>query len=55
MLPADIALRDDKGFRPFVDLYAADQKAFFADFAKAFGKLLELGVPAFQNAPRAKL
>ncbi|PNH10843.1 hypothetical protein TSOC_002340 [Tetrabaena socialis] len=29
----------------WVTLYAKDDEAFFKDFAVAFGKLLELGVP----------
>jgi cytochrome c peroxidase len=44
MLPADMALLWDKGFKRFVDEFAADAEAFDAAFAKAFGKLLELGV-----------
>ena len=31
--------------RRFVDLYKKDDEKFFADFAAAFAKLLELGVP----------
>lgn len=45
MLPTDIALRDDRKFRKFVDVYAKDEEKFFSDFAAAFGKLMELGVP----------
>ncbi|KAL4545135.1 hypothetical protein Ndes2526B_g02249 [Nannochloris sp. 'desiccata'] len=52
MLPTDIALRDDRKFRKFVDLYAKDEEKFFSDFAAAFGKLIELGVP-FPTAPAA--
>jgi cytochrome c peroxidase len=44
MLPADLALIKDPKFREIVDIYAKDKKAFFDDFASAFGKLLELGV-----------
>eukprot|EP00741_Cyanophora_paradoxa_P013390 tig00020685_g12929.t1 len=44
MTPADLALINDKEFKKFVDLYAKDEKVFFADFAAAFAKLLELGV-----------
>jgi peroxiredoxin len=44
MLPTDMALIEDKDFRPWVEKYAADQKLFFTDFAAAFGKLIELGV-----------
>jgi len=45
MLPSDIALIHDPVFRKYVELYAKDEDAFFKDFAKAFSKLLELGVP----------
>ncbi|KAK8215358.1 hypothetical protein M8818_001979 [Zalaria obscura] len=44
MLPSDLALRNDEGFRPWVELYARDRERFFEDFAKAFAKLLELGI-----------
>ena len=43
MLPSDIVLIEDAGFKKYVDVYAKDQKAFFADFANAFQKLEELG------------
>jgi cytochrome c peroxidase len=45
MLPSDIALIQDPKFKEVVELYAKDEDAFFKDFAKAFSKLLELGVP----------
>lgn len=45
MLPTDLALVVDPAFRVHVDAYAADPALFAADFAAAFGKLLELGVP----------
>lgn len=35
----------DKKFKPYVQQYAKDEEAFFKDFAAAFSKLLELGVP----------
>lgn len=44
MLTTDMALLTDFSFRTHVDRYAADEKVFFAEFAAAFGKLLELGV-----------
>lgn len=44
MLPTDIALTQDKKFIKFVELYARDKKLFFADFARVFGKLVELGI-----------
>lgn len=43
MLPSDIVLIEDPGFKKYVDIYAKDQKKFFDDFAKAFQKLEELG------------
>lgn len=52
MLPADMALLWDKKFRKFVELYAKDAEKFDADFAAAFSKLLELGVP-FSAEPAA--
>ena len=45
------ALIWDRKFRPHVHAYAKDEALFFADFAKAFAKLLELGVP--RGAPAA--
>ncbi|GAA5989952.1 hypothetical protein JCM11641_002923 [Rhodosporidiobolus odoratus] len=48
MLHTDIALVKDKGFRPFAEKYAKDEQAFFADFSKAFSKLIHLGVPESQ-------
>lgn len=45
MLPTDMALIQDKKFRPFVEAYAKDQEKFFADFSQAFSKLMELGCP----------
>jgi cytochrome c peroxidase len=53
MLPTDMALLWDKKFRKYVDLYAKDEEKFFADFAAAFSKLLELGVPFGSEAPAA--
>jgi catalase (peroxidase I) len=44
MLPSDMALIWDPKFKPWVEKYAADEQLFFKDFAKAFKKLLELGV-----------
>jgi cytochrome c peroxidase len=45
MLPNDYALIQDGEFRKIVELYAKDEAAIFKDFAGAFSKLLELGVP----------
>merc|ERR1719183_3023098 len=41
--PTDQILFQDAGFKPTFDKYAADQNAFFADYAKAHKKLSELG------------
>lgn len=49
MLPADMVFLWDPEFRKYVDLYAKDEETFFKDFSAAYGKLLELGVPAFSN------
>ena len=43
MLPSDIALIEDKDFKPYVEKYAKNQKEFFKDFSAAFQKLTELG------------
>eukprot|EP00658_Telonema_sp_P-2_P018455 TRINITY_DN17241_c0_g1_i4.p1 TRINITY_DN17241_c0_g1~~TRINITY_DN17241_c0_g1_i4.p1 ORF type:complete len:309 (-),score=77.35 TRINITY_DN17241_c0_g1_i4:371-1297(-) len=45
MLPTDIAIKEDAEFKVFTELYAADEAAFFKDFASAYGKLLSLGCP----------
>lgn len=45
MLPIEIAMLEDKNLRPYYDLYAKDTDKFYEDFAKAFKKLIELGVP----------
>jgi len=45
MLPADLAFVIDVDFRKYVEIYAKDEQKFFNDFAQAFSKLLELGVP----------
>ena len=45
MLPTDICLTTDSGFRPYVEKYAADQEAFFRDFSAALAKLLANGTP----------
>ncbi|CAM0151628.1 unnamed protein product [Urochloa decumbens] len=42
-LPSDKALLSDPSFRPLVEKYAADDDAFFADYAEAHLKLSELG------------
>ena len=48
MLPSDMALVEDPQFKKHVVLYAKDGETFAKDFAKAFSKLLELGV-SFQT------
>jgi cytochrome c peroxidase len=40
-----MALVEDDGFRPHVERYAKDSDVFFQEFADAYVKLLELGVP----------
>ncbi|KAL2260946.1 hypothetical protein VTK26DRAFT_4915 [Humicola hyalothermophila] len=50
MLPADMALVQDKKFRYWVEKYAADNDLFFKDFAAVIKKLFELGVPFPQDA-----
>ncbi|GAB2233700.1 hypothetical protein Droror1_Dr00002929 [Drosera rotundifolia] len=42
-LPSDKTLLSDPAFRPYVEKYAADEDAFFADYAEAHLKLSELG------------
>ncbi|KAJ3275835.1 heme peroxidase [Terramyces sp. JEL0728] len=44
MLPTDVSLIQDSAFRGFVQTYAANRNAFYADFKSAFESLLELGV-----------
>ncbi|CUE67095.1 ascorbate-dependent peroxidase, putative [Bodo saltans] len=43
MLPSDVAFIIDPKFRKFVDIYAKDQDLWWADFSKAYQKLVELG------------
>ena len=43
MLPTDMALITDEKFKPFVEMYANDEAAFFRDFAAAFSKLISNG------------
>lgn len=45
MLPTDMVLIKDKSFKSYVEKYAKDNEAFFADFQKVLVKLFELGVP----------
>jgi hypothetical protein len=46
MLPTDLALIEDPGFRRYVEAYARDPALFNKDFAAAYGKLMALGCPA---------
>ncbi|CAK0869858.1 unnamed protein product, partial [Prorocentrum cordatum] len=43
MLESDMALVQDPSFKRWVDAYAADQDAFFADFSDSWARLQELG------------
>ena len=49
MLPTDMALLEDESFRSWAQKYADDKELFYDHFAKAFGKLLELGVDRKHN------
>eukprot|EP00760_Papus_ankaliazontas_P031983 PhM_4_TR555/c0_g1_i1/m.37329/K00428/E1.11.1.5; cytochrome c peroxidase len=51
MLPTDIALLLDPAFKKTVEAYANDMELFHDDFAKAYKKLVELGVPESQLRP----
>ncbi|GIM10380.1 hypothetical protein Vretimale_14123 [Volvox reticuliferus] len=46
-LPSDHVLPDDPECLPYIQRYAEDQDAFFADFSKAYIKLTSLGVPGW--------
>ena len=48
MLVADLALLQDPIYSKYVLLYKNSEEVFFKDFAAAWKKLIELGVPAFQ-------
>ena len=48
MLISDMCLVEDEGFKPFVEKYAKDEKAFFDDFAVTYQKLMELGYSDLQ-------
>ncbi|KNC52463.1 uncharacterized protein AMSG_12124 [Thecamonas trahens ATCC 50062] len=49
MLPTDMAMRTDAEYAKWARAYANDQDLFFADFAKAYAKLLALGCPEACN------
>lgn len=55
MLPADMALIQDKGFRKYVEKYAKDNDAFFKDFSAVIVKLFELGVPFPESSENARM
>ena len=50
MLESDLALLKDPAFKSVVEEYAANQGAFFKDFASAWQKMQELGVAASLRA-----
>ncbi|KAK3335507.1 heme peroxidase [Cercophora scortea] len=52
MLPADLALIQDKKFKAYVEKYAADNDLFFKDFSAVIVKLFELGVPFTESAEK---
>ena len=56
LLPTDMALIKDNSFRSWVEKYAEDRDLFYADFAEAFAKLVELGVDRksnpYESAPK---
>eukprot|EP00753_Platysulcus_tardus_P005548 PLAT13458.1.p1 GENE.PLAT13458.1~~PLAT13458.1.p1 ORF type:complete len:355 (+),score=172.32 PLAT13458.1:33-1097(+) len=49
MLPADMVMARDKGFRKWAELYYEDEDFFFQQFAAAYVKLLELGCPTLAD------
>ncbi|KAK3625597.1 heme peroxidase [Elasticomyces elasticus] len=53
MLPTDVVLIKDEGFRPHVDRYAKDQEEFFKEFSEVIMTLFELGVP-FESGKEAR-
>jgi len=53
MLPTDLAVVEDPKFREWSEKYKKDQDLFFKDFAAAFKKLTELGVPGFSGSGKA--
>ena len=53
MLPTDMQIIWDKKFKKYAQVYYKDSEKFSADFADAFAKLLELGVPFPEASPSA--
>lgn len=43
MLPSDLVLTKDAGFKKYAEMYYKDEAKFMADFGKAFTKLMNLG------------
>merc|ERR1711871_764880 len=55
MLQTDMALTWDPSFRKWVEIYANDEERFFADFAKYYQQLNELGCPNLSGGNRKYL
>lgn len=55
MLPTDMAIIQDKQFRPYVEKYAKDNDLFFKDFSAVLVKLWELGVPFAETTDQARM
>lgn len=55
MLPTDVALVNDKKFKPYVQKYADDNDLFFKDFSNVVLKLFELGVPFAETTDQARM
>jgi cytochrome c peroxidase len=55
MLPSDMVLILDPVFKQHVEAFAKDEDLFFKEFASAFSKLLELGVPFANTKPWYKI
>ncbi|KAL0907913.1 hypothetical protein M5K25_022367 [Dendrobium thyrsiflorum] len=53
-LPTDKVLVEDPAFRPYVELYAKDEEAFFKDYAESHKKLSELGFTPPSSAKGTK-
>ena len=45
MLISDLSLIQDERMQKYVEMYKDDEELFFSDFATAWKKLIELGVP----------
>jgi len=46
MLPADMELVTDAGFRKWTEAYAEDEELFFKEFASAYEKLVNFNLPS---------